>query len=406
MTDVLDNDGGGGTTSMFSDQLTTAKISAVLLLGLGSFVVGLVPLKLVQMWNRTNVATVAAVRTARRMHTHGPSSIVSPIISALLCFGGGVLLSTTMLHLQPEVRAQVVQLQHDGRLPDGHQLLEHLADLIFCAGFFVVYIVDELVHWAVDRFAEDHAQPGTGTVHRLHRSMSLRRRAQDTVLADRLDVESVGNRDSIWTTISLDTAAGPDTAVLAVEPPIRERRDGQNGVTLANGMDDDGPAVPSFGHLFAVIALSFHEVIEGLTIGLMVNVNDTWYLLGAVAMHKLAIGFCIGQELAWSGTSTWVTITYVATFSFVTPVGIAIGTICLYLNSTDESSGPLTVVLQGLSAGTLLYVVFFEVFTKHRKPGLWCLVAIVTGFAVMLMLHMISKYMPNYNMLSLLSALE
>ncbi|XP_025405653.1 zinc transporter ZIP3-like [Sipha flava] len=387
------------------DPLTIVKMLAVIVLGLGSFVLGLVPLKLVQMWDRDQEiaasirpratanlrANATATRTARQVHES-----VSPAVSKLLCFGGGVLLFTTLLHLQPEVRDHVVQLQHAGRLPEG-PVIENLGDLIFCAGFFAVFAVDELVHWALDRFADSHERSGTGRrVRALHRSMSLRRRGRAVQAEGSDDPKAAGtagkadeahnDTEDSWS----NAATVQDAAVIVIEPPARERRDGERSITLTTA--ENANSGPSFRHLFAVLALSFHEVIEGLSIGMMQNVDDTWYLFVAVAVHKLVIAFCIGQELAWSRVGKRVTVTYVATFAFITPFGISIGMALSYFDTNDDSPGPLSVVLQGVASGTLLYVVFFEVLARHRKPGQWHLLSIILGFGIMFTLQMASKY--------------
>lgn len=47
-----------------------------------------------------------------------------------------------------------------------------------------------------------------------------------------------------------------------------------------------------------------------------------------------------------------------------------------------------------MAAGTLLYVVFFEVLAREREnrhSGIWQLLAILTGFAVMFVLQTASK---------------
>jgi zinc transporter ZupT len=53
------------------------------------------------------------------------------LISAFLCFGAGVLLAVSLLHMLPEAHAGV---------PD-------LAELSFCIGFLLLYLVDEVVHF-------------------------------------------------------------------------------------------------------------------------------------------------------------------------------------------------------------------------------------------------------------------
>lgn len=88
-------------------EVGTAKVVSMLSLGLGSFFAGMIP--------------ACFSERARQKH---------PLfLSCLLCFGGGVLLSTSVIHMLPEARE---------KLPD--------AELMFCVGFFIVFLVDELVH--------------------------------------------------------------------------------------------------------------------------------------------------------------------------------------------------------------------------------------------------------------------
>ena len=56
---------------------------------------------------------------------------------------------------------------------------------------------------------------------------------------------------------------------------------------------------------------------------------------------------------------------YMTIFSLITPLGIGIGMGMASIQSTAIQS-PTVTVFQGLAAGTLLYVVFFEVLEKER----------------------------------------
>jgi hypothetical protein len=84
-----------------------------------------------------------------------------------------------------------------------------------------------------------------------------------------------------------------------------------------------------------------------------------------------------------------------ATFAVVTPIGIGVG---IALSNDGEEAGTntvATVVLQGMAAGTLLYVVFFEVLQRERantQSGIWQLVAIMAGFAIMFALQLLCKW--------------
>lgn len=73
--------------------------------------------------------------------------------------------------------------------------------------------------------------------------------------------------------------------------------------------------------------------------------------------------------------------------------GIGVG---IALSDTGTSEEDVTsVILQGMAAGTLLYVVFFEVLARERNnrhSGVWQLCAILAGFAVMFLLQLISEF--------------
>lgn len=77
--------------------------------------------------------------------------------------------------------------------------------------------------------------------------------------------------------------------------------------------------------------------------------------------------------------------------------GIGLGIILTEKANTEDVT---SVVLQGMAAGTLLYVVFFEVLARERNnehSGIWQLLAILAGFACMFSLQMISKLMASVN---------
>ena len=80
------------------------------------------------------------------------------INSILLCFGAGVLLATALLHILPETRHGMKEAQES--LGIGW-----LAELCFCVGFFLVYLVEEVVHLTLHR-----------TPHReqIHTTLALR----------------------------------------------------------------------------------------------------------------------------------------------------------------------------------------------------------------------------------------
>lgn len=97
-----------GSSQSITMQPDSAKILAMLTLGGGCLFLGLLP--------------AFFTRTRRRRPQFS--------VSAMLCFGAGVLLATSLVHMLPEVR----------------EGLGDSSEVIYCLGFFIVYIVDELVH--------------------------------------------------------------------------------------------------------------------------------------------------------------------------------------------------------------------------------------------------------------------
>ncbi|XP_065334408.1 uncharacterized protein LOC135935779 isoform X1 [Cloeon dipterum] len=399
------------------DDLLVAKVVAMVVLGASSLLLGVLPLRLAQ-WLRWEF-------TAARSQL---------VLSLLLCFGGGVLFYTTFLHLQPEVREAVAVLQRNGHLPtpEGHI---HLAELIFCCGFFFVYLVEELVHVCLDSRHEEDDEAV------LHRTMSIRKCGRHPELA--ADAASAGtvNQQNLIPRVSLSgktTDSGSSTqglisagstlnlskpsaldaearmtggplalvsnAVLPENCPVRHSHHGHSHVipvdSNGSGGNNKSTVATSFRGLLAVLALSFHAVFEGLAVGLETSVANVWYLFAAIATHKLVIAFCVGVELMNSGTRKCLLVLYVATFAVVSPLGIAIG-VAVAANADNTSTlTPTTVVLQGMAAGTLVYVVFFEVLQRERantQSGFFQLVAIICGFIIMLCLQLITGHEHNHD---------
>ena len=68
-----------------------------------------------------------------------------------------------------------------------------------------------------------------------------------------------------------------------------------------------------------------------------------------------------------SGMTRTLIFAYMGTFSLITPVGIAIGIGLVQSASNNSASNGPAAVLNGLAAGTLIYVVFFEILEKERQ---------------------------------------
>ncbi|KAF5290273.1 hypothetical protein FQR65_LT11606 [Abscondita terminalis] len=337
-------------------NLITAKVVSMAVLGIASFFIGIIPIKLTKLVN---------IKSADKDK--------NLVISLLLCFGGGVLLFTTFLHLQPEVREGMTNLEAEKKIPTLGAGVP-LSELIFCVGFFFVYLIEELAHLVLHKKMDQSAP--------LHRTLSVKCNKKDSLTIPRVTLNKLEDGNGSYISNSTKELFNSQTNL-------------SSSTTSHNGhshMHIESSVKNSFRGLLAVLALSFHAVFEGLAVGLENNTQKVWYLFAAIATHKLVIAFCVGVELAVSNVKTVLLIIYIGTFAVVTPLGIGIG---IALKEVGESQDDVvSVVLQGMAAGTLLYVVFFEVLARERNnshSGVWQLVAIIAGFGVMLGLQFVSK---------------
>ncbi|CAH2269410.1 zinc transporter ZIP3 [Pararge aegeria] len=302
-------------------EVSTAKVISIVALGLGSFITGMAPACISQ--------------SSRERHPL--------LISCLLCFGGGVLLSTSLTHMLPEARE---------KLPE-------YTEVLLCIGFFLVYVVDEIVHffYGVSQHPfqrHERVQRSYGTV--------------EQTLLERRDNDS----------------------------EMRERCCGDTGNPRMCHVSHTEPCNKSSSGVIGLLcALFVHSLLEGLAIGLQESASQVLLLLGAVASHKYVVGFCLGAELCASSPGRLCAhIICVSLFSGGSVAGIAIGAAIENVNSLKDSIA--VPIMQALAAGTLLYVTVSEVLPRERArwherkrgAGMAQFVAVALGFAVMYLLTM------------------
>lgn len=472
--------------------LVTAKLVSMLAIFGASLAVGCAPIVL--------------ARCLRPLRQPPPDCFYGRLVSLLLCFGGGVLLFTTFLHLLPECRRTFRQLEAAGRI---RPLLEYfgieISEICVCCGFFVVYAVEETVHFVLDRVHRTNRRrrlrPAADRAA-IHRTMSMRRCAEQTddypdasapspqclsigagfghvlVNGRKLEPEPdslppvprqpscplfaetevslfdhatdntamyrrAGEHDGDDGHVVLTTTTAAAAAVAASSPQAA----GQSQTSLIAGHTfssssqasaNPGDIRAMLRGLLAVLALSVHGVFEGLAVGLEQSPTNVWYMCVALATHKLVVVFCVGMELIGAGVRAACIVVYVCGFAVVTPAGTALGVLLLGVGGAGEEAGRTDVdgggfevvaaVLQAMAAGTLLYVIFFEVLARDRShphrqagpavqaasadpeatagaerhshahrhhyhpddSGFYRLFAIIAGFLVMFVLHLVT----------------
>lgn len=349
-----------------NESIVVAKVTAMVVLFSVSMICGIVPFKLAQWFKWTDSASDAKA---------------SLVVSVLLSFGGGALLCTTFQHLVPEINETIHALTASGHMPE---LSFSLGEFLMCAGFFIIYLVEELVHVYLHRHERkvhqaklDELEVAGGAIMRgthARESIILRKKASD------IRNGSISTADLISNDLENQkrgiSVSDHEPAVVPSQNPHDHHMHHH-----IPPIDVDGKLVSSIRGLLIVLALSVHELFEGLAVGLESSAGTVWYMFGAVAAHKYVIAFCVGVELIVARTQFWLAIAYIFIYSVVSPLGIAIG-ILLSNGSNADDMQVVSVILQGLASGTLLYVIFFEVLSKDRS-GLWQYLAVFIGFFFM-----------------------
>ncbi|XP_030386277.1 zinc transporter ZIP1 [Scaptodrosophila lebanonensis] len=252
------------------------------------------------------------------------------VVLCLLNFGGGVLIATTFIHMLPEVIEVVDALQQCDMLvatPFG------LPQMLMCTGLYLMYFIEETMHFFVRR-----------------------RQEKKRLLEMQNNTACITNEVTITTTT--------EVVEVAIAPP-------SSPVEEPNWLRGLG----------IIVALSLHELFGGMAIGLEPTTDTVYFMMGAIAAHKLVLAFCIGLEIMMARTRLLLAIIYLLVFSIVTPIGIGIGIAVSETASANQPSIP-SGILQGIACGTLLYVVFFEIVTKDHA-GWRVYLSSLVGFLLM-----------------------
>ncbi|XP_046505229.1 zinc transporter ZIP2 isoform X2 [Equus quagga] len=155
------------------------------------------------------------------------------------------------------------------------------------------------------------------------------------------------------------------------------------------GLHSHGPLPsPSRGPLRALVlllSLSFHSVFEGLAVGLQPTVAATVQLCLAVLAHKGLVVFGVGLRLVRIGTGSRWAVFSILSLGLMSPLGLALG-LAVAQGDSEAGRGLAQAVLEGVAAGTFLYVTFLEILPRdlagpEAPLAKWSCVA--TGFAFM-----------------------
>ncbi|KAG7252811.1 hypothetical protein CRUP_000592 [Coryphaenoides rupestris] len=120
-----------------------------------------------------------------------------------------------------------------------------------------------------------------------------------------------------------------------------------------------------------VLALSAHSVLEGVALGLQEDAARLSSMLLGVALHETLAAVALGVSVARAALPMRDALKVGLPVSLMIPLGAVVG---VAVQSTQGLAGAVaSVVLQGLAAGTFLFVTFLEILPgelQERQDGL------------------------------------
>ncbi|XP_040053000.2 zinc transporter ZIP1 [Gasterosteus aculeatus] len=263
--------------------------------------------------------------------THGTDSHRT-VLSLISCFAGGVFLAACFLDIIPDYLSDI-KAELDAR---SVETSFPLAEFIMAAGFFMVLILERVVQNC--------------------REMRGTREERAPLIPDNRNGHGHGHGHG----------SSPDLE------------------GSGHHVHVDFQAHSPFRSFMLFLSLSLHSVFEGLAIGLQSTDSKVLEICIAILVHKSIIVFSLSVKLVQSAVRPLWVAAYIGVFAMMSPIGIAIG---ISVMEAQLAAGALIqAVLEGLAAGTFIYITFLEILPHElNSPGkqLLKVLFILLGFSVM-----------------------
>ncbi|XP_023669917.1 zinc transporter ZIP1 isoform X1 [Paramormyrops kingsleyae] len=248
------------------------------------------------------------------------------VLSFISCFAGGVFLATCLLDIIPDYLSDIgTELSTQGLNPTSFPL----AEFIMACGFFMVLIVERVV-------------------------------------------------------LNFSGPRGQESAPLLPAAGHGHSHDRGDLEGSVQHVHVDLQAHSSFRSFMLFLSLSLHSVFEGLAIGLQTTDSKVLEICIAILVHKSIIVFSLSVKLVQSEVRPLWVAAYITVFALMSPLGIGVG--ISVMEARLAFGALIQAVLEGLAAGTFLYITFLEILPHELNSPERQLIKvffILVGFSVM-----------------------
>lgn len=248
------------------------------------------------------------------------------LFSLISCFAGGVFFATCLLDLLPDYLQGISEAFSNA----GITLQFPLPEFIVAMGFFLVLVLEQIVLAFKDQSSSQQEERRT----------------------------------------------------LLVDSSIQRRR--RSSVDSHGHVHMDLSSQSALRAFILVFSLSLHSVFEGLAVGLLENATEVLEICLAMLIHKSIVSFSLTVKLSQGRLRRSAVAGCLLLFAAMSPLGIAVG-IALTETKTSPQHQLACSSLEGLAAGTIIYITFMEILPHelatptNRIPKVAML---LVGFAV------------------------
>jgi len=399
-------------------ELNICKVIALIVLPIVSFFCAFLPLKI------RKISKFFRSKNERK----------DSILTVIQCFGGGILLGTSLIILLPEIR-KGLSVFNDDSIP--------LAELLLSAGFFIIYLIRELLAFAMPEycrhfshfqiFSEDqdenenidtkHPNPmrtstpepnneGIDTVDQNSPNNSrFNEISLDAITSSPEDLNQSG-ADNSFTSFNPKYAGSLNTSTQSMFPNYRPNVEASKvqrstlkhsfqlpKINLKSPPKDKpdtsekagGPVFSiSRQELIATILLCCHSLVEGLSVGLAMTTNNVWQLFAVILVHQIITSLSLGIAMSMGKSS----LASIMLFSISSCIGVAIGIGISSIQSSLE-----IYIVTGVTSGAIFYIVILEVIHQEKSrqnvSGLLQFGSILFGFIVTVLIKILSTPPPE-----------
>uniref|UniRef100_A0A1I7XSY8 Zinc transporter ZIP3 n=1 Tax=Heterorhabditis bacteriophora TaxID=37862 RepID=A0A1I7XSY8_HETBA len=268
----------------------------------------------------------------------------SSSLSMCNCVACGIFLSTCFLGLIPHVRHQEMMIRNGTYSMNKHDKPMAIfvnTELIVLMGFLLILLIEQSLLICSYGGSSVNSSP---------------KRAAPS-LRTLLESECEDGQPLVDTTLDTDED-GMQDIIFRSSSPVTERE----ACTIHNHAlpPEDGLTART---LFLLLGLSIHSIFEGVALGIQKDKGDFINVLVAVMFHEVLCCVAYGVSMAQQRTAVRSAFPTVIILSASIPTGMLAAVLVDELDITN--SVLLRFVLEGLAAGTFIYVACVEMLSAE-----------------------------------------